>query len=144
MADGLFWYNDGPNDFIQRMSHAEGEIDDNVGGILGDVVDMAVKSMKDMVMDGGTQYTKTGPRIQSGAMFNAIDGEVSKGRGRVTAYFGYINDPPEWTMYQERGTSSPGRGVTPLLAYAQAQEKAITEMWNQLDQGKWVPQSLRF
>lgn len=140
MADGLSWFNDGPNDFIQRMSHAEGEIDDNVGRILSDVTDMAVQDMRATVMDGGAQRTKEGPRIDSAAMYNSIDGDVSVARGRVTAKFGYINDPPEWVMYQERGT----RFISPLLAYAMAQEKAITQMWNQLESGKWVPASLRF
>lgn len=141
MADGLLWFNDGPNDFIQRMSKAQGEIDDNVQGILQETVDTAVTEMQSIVKAGGLNPTqKGGARIDSGDMYDSIKGHVQiNGRGRVQADFGF-EGAPEYTMYQERGT----RYIPPMLAYAQAQEKAIIAMFDKFDQGQWVPQSLRF
>jgi hypothetical protein len=137
MADGLSWFGGGPREMIQKLSHAEGEIDDNVGRIIGESVDLAKKNMQDSIMDGGNTK-KGGPRIESGKMYNSVDGEVTKARGRITGAFGYLNDPPEWTIYQERGTQF----VSPLLAFAKAQEIAINDLTNKMEQGAWAPASL--
>lgn len=141
-TDGLNFFNDGANDFIQRLSVGADQLDGAVGGVVSDVVNEAVEIMRQVVMSGGEQATKKGgPRIDSGDMYNAIDGEVLvNGRGRIQANFGFINGAPEYTIYQERGT----RTIPPMLAYAQAQERVITELWNELDQGRWIPASLRF
>lgn len=92
------------------------------------------------VMDGGINKTKIGgPRIRTWAMHDSVASKVSisPGGNSITATAGFLNNAPDHTIFQERGTrdrridsvkprltptsgKGRGRGIPPMLAIPQA------------------------
>lgn len=139
-AGGLLFFANEANKFAQKFSTAADQLDGAAGDLVSDAVDRALDRMRAIVLSGGINATqKGGPRVKTGQMFNAIDGNVSvNGRGRVQGEFGFAQDAPEWTLYQEAGTSR----IASMLAYATARQELIADLQNQFEQGKWLPHDL--
>ena len=144
-----FFRGSDPAEFEQSLSLAEEALDGLAEEIVEKVLDDAVTRMQKIIADGGINKTqKGGPRIDSGDMFSSVGSEmlINK-RGRVQASFGFINDAPLWTRFQERGTralgpmrnrgSGGGGGIAPMLAYATALEEAIVDFQNRVDSVEW-------
>lgn len=119
--DGIYWFID-PEVIAQKFSAASAEMGPKIGGAVSHAVDAGIEIMRDRVRTGGVfqrQYTG-GPRIDTGAMYNSIDAKVTgTSSGRISAQYGYINDPPYWTIFQEDGTRT---GILPLNALTMATE----------------------
>ena len=119
--DGIYWFTD-LNVIGQKMSVAASQIEDLVPEIVETVVTKGAQRMREIVLDGGMNSTqKGGPRIESGAMISSIDGALTGSvGGRASGRFGFINGPPSWTEYQEKGT----RTVPSMLSYFTAAAEA--------------------
>lgn len=144
---GLLWFSDGLNAFGTRMSVAADELQGSAQDVVEEVLDHAKTAMQEIVNEGGINRTKKGgPRRLSDAMYNSIGAETTLNtRGRVAGKFGFINDPPEWTPYQELGTqNADGTSRIPaMLAYVTVQKMVEDEFSQLLTQGAWLPPSLR-
>lgn len=137
---GLLFFANEANKFAQKFSTAADEIGGAAGNLVSESVDRAVERMRQIVLSGGINQTqKGGPRVKTGQMINAIQGNVAlNGRGRVQGDFGFAEDAPEWTLYQEAGTSR----IASMLAYATARKELIDDLQSQFEQGKWLPHDL--
>lgn len=127
-TDGLYWYTD-PGVIGQRFSRHAGRLPNIIGGVVSEATDRAVDHMRNAVMTRGVErgVPTGGPRIQEGHMYNSIDGDVEIAKSRVRSNFGFINRPPNWTEYQERGTKRTGwgQGIMPMHAFATAQVEFV-------------------
>lgn len=124
-SDGIFWFgNKDPLVYAKQFSAAAARLDVQVPAVVSRVVDRAAETMRARIRTGGVlnrQYTG-GPRILTGAMYNSVDARmVVNRRGRAQGAYGYLNDPPYWTIFQEEGTRS---GILPLHALTMAHEEA--------------------
>lgn len=137
---GLLFFANEANKLAQKFSVASEELAGAAGDVVSEGVDRALDRMRAIVLSGGINSTqKGGPRVQTGQMFNSIQGDVSvNGRDRVQGQFGFSEDTPSWTLYQEAGTSR----VASMLAYATARQELITDLQNTFEQGKWLPHTL--
>lgn len=129
--DGIYWYTD-PSVIGQKFSAFASEIDDELGDILSKALDKATESMRQSVMTRGVyQGAPTGgPRIRTGAMYNAIDSDMNRNaKGRIAGSFGF-KDAPFYTAFQEPGTRSTGwgQGIAPMHAFADAQVEFVDEI----------------
>jgi hypothetical protein len=144
-AEGIAWFDNGLISFAQKLSVAEHEIDGHARDIVLDVAQRAAENMRYIVEEGGINSTqKGGGRINSGKMLDSIDGKIGGSRGgRVSAEFGFLDGPPDYTVYQELGTTRGGSsegGIPSMLAFVTAQQQARVELQNQFQQyRKWLP-----
>lgn len=154
---GIFWFN-GPNDFAQQLSIAEESLEGKAQAVVQELVDEAEDRMRQIIRDGGINKTKKGgARILSTDMYSSVGSKVGLNkRGRVQAEFGFTDEAPFYTKFQERGTrgSGPARmvqgpkvrggggsGISPMLAYATALGEAIESFQNKIDSVEWFATS---
>jgi len=145
-----FFTKNSPNEFEQYLSLAAEALDGLAEEVVSAVLDRAVKRMEGIINDGGINKTiKGGPRIDSRDMINSVGSTLTgNGKARVQASFGFINDAPIWTRFQERGTRALGPmrnrgsggdgGIAPMLAYATALGEAIVDFQNRVDSVQWA------
>lgn len=111
MADGtgIYWFTD-PGVIGQKMSARFDEIvTPQYAAEMNVIATKAANIMRERVSTGGLNG-KIG-RIETGDMLESIDGHAAvNSRSRVQAEFGYINNAPEYTKYQEYGTATTGWG----------------------------------
>jgi len=147
--EGLYWFN-GPNELAQRMSLAAGALKGTARDVVNTVSEHAVERMTDIVNAGGMNKTaKGGARVKTGQMIDSIGSKTDlNGRGRVQSEFGFINGPPDWTIFQEQGTIGAGKnkaahggsgGIASMLAYATAHYEATVELTDQVQSTSWFP-----
>lgn len=120
---GLVWRGRKPEDVAVAFSAFEKELS-------GD----ALESVVDDVLKGGAddmeRKISVEDRVLSGAMLGAVSWKTGRtSAGRVSGKFGYLNNAPYWTDYQEYGTKT---GIKPLHALVDAQKKVETELENAL------------
>jgi hypothetical protein len=147
--EGIFWFN-GPNEFAQKLSIAEEALEGKAEQVVKELVDEAERRMEQIIRDGGIYKTKKGgARMLTTDMYQSVGSSVAiNNRGRVQAEFGFIDNAPFYTKFQERGTrgsgplrSSGGGGIAPMLAYATALGEAIVEFQNKIDSVQWFATS---
>lgn len=149
--NGIFWFN-GPNDMAQSLSIAAEQLEGKAEAVVKELVEEAEKRMEQIIRDGGIYPTKKGgARMLTTDMYQSVGSSVSiNKRGRVQAEFGFVDDAPFYTKFQERGTrgSGPlrgsgatGGGIAPMLAYATALGEAIEEFQNKIDSVEWFATS---
>ena len=129
--DGIYWFID-PDVIAQKFSAAAASMGPKVGLAVSRTVDEAAEIMRTRILTGGqkNRVLTGGPRIRSGAMFNAVGSKMSlTSGGRAQGQYGYINDPPYWTIFQEDGTRN---GIIPLHALQLASETARRNMAEQV------------
>lgn len=130
-GDGIYWYTD-PGVIGQKFSVFAKHLPDELGGIVSPILDDAAKMMRETVLGLG--------RIRTGKMYSSISGRMEgTAGGRIRGHFGYIEEAPYWTIFQEYGTrgrhggmdrkvkpeelsgETPGnRGITPMHAFVAA------------------------
>lgn len=140
---GIFWFT-GPAEYAQRFSIAEEELEGKALEVVKEVVDRAQKRMEDIIISGGINKTiKGGPRIRSGQMLDSVGGQPAhmNRRGRAQGEFGFTDNAPFWTRFQEDGTRARGnnRGIAPMLAYATALAEAEAFFQDKIDSTSWLP-----
>ena len=154
-ASGMLWYKGfGPNDMTQSLSMDEAQLKNTASAVVSDVISIAQKRMQQIIKDGGINKTqKGGSRIgATGDMYaSVVDGSaVSVSGGRVKGTFGYSDNTPFYTKFQEEGTIGAGRnkaahsgggGIASMLAFASAQEDAIVFFQDKIENTKWFPNS---
>jgi hypothetical protein len=144
--EGLWWFTD-PGVIGQKFSAFATDLPEELGNVVSEVLDDAAQTMRETVMTSGVKdgASTGGPRIRTGAMYSSIDSEMSSGRGgRVSGTFGFINDEPDYTVYQEFGTrggragsSAGGGGIKPMLAFAKAQNEIRNELADRVSKINW-------
>jgi hypothetical protein len=144
-----------PLDFSQQMSITADALEGKAEEVVAELAETAKKRMQEIIKDGGIYPTKKGgARIESGDMYASVEGKVSVDSGnRVQGEFGFIDNAPFYTRFQERGTrssgpmrnrgsdSDSGGGIAPMLAYATALGEAITEFQDKVDSVHWFATS---
>lgn len=149
---GITWFNGGPGEMAQRLSVAEEAIPGKANKLVTELVEAAEDRMREIIDSGGENKTKKGgPRRLSDAMYSSVASTINKNaRGRVQAEFGFIDNAPLWTKFQERGTlgSGPmrargasGGGIPPMHAYAIALGETITAFQDKIDSVQWFAMS---
>jgi hypothetical protein len=74
-------------------------------------------------------------RVETGLMQRSVRSQTDVLTDLVRTGFGWENDSPFYAKFQEFGTSSPGRGITPMLAVSAAFEEAEKQLEQLLDRG---------
>lgn len=110
-------------------------------GIVDHITDGMRKAVKDGVKDGaetvelfvatrGTEKSGKQGRIDRGFMIDSVDGEITKDTAtEVEGRFGFIDNPPEWTKYQEYGFDHRGGvAVEGMNALSDAAEIIIVQV----------------
>jgi len=121
-STGFYWYTD-PGVIGQKFSVFAENLPFKLGTAVSAALDMAENDMRTRV--SGL------PRIRTGAMYNSIGSEMSAGSGgRVRGNFGFINDAPFYTKFQEYGTS---RGIKAMHAFVDASMKLRTNLKSKID-----------
>lgn len=92
-----------------------------MGGALSFTLDGARETGKRAIMTRGQRNgVITGARIRTGAMFNAMGAHMSAATSAgVSGEYGFTDGPPDWTIFQEFGTS---RGIIPVGALVESSE----------------------
>lgn len=138
MAKGMSFFISEANRMAQKFSAAA----DDIGPMSLEVVDAALDKgrtrMRQIIMSGGINSTKKGgPRVKSGKMLGSIEAEAHvNGRARIQGKFGFSDSTPEWTKWQERGTTKGSR-IPAMLAYNHANKELVEELVASFEQGKW-------
>jgi hypothetical protein len=102
-ADGIYWYTD-PGVIAQKFSVFAKHLPAELGGIVSPILDEAATMMRGTVL--GLD------RIRTGLMYSSIGGRMeSTAGGRIRGQFGYIEDAPYWTIFQEYGTRGRHGGM---------------------------------
>lgn len=139
---GIFWFSS-PAEYGQRFSIAAEELEGRALELVTEVVERAEVRMRSIIASGGINPTiKGGPRILSGAMYDSVGSSVFMNkRGRAQGEFGFTDNAPMWTRFQEEGTRarSNNRGIAPMLAYATALEEAAVFFQDKIDSTNWLP-----
>lgn len=139
---GIFWFS-GPEQFSQRFSIAAESLEGKAEEVVKEVIEQAAKRMRDIINEGGINGTiKGGPRRLSDAMYSSVDSSFKmNARGRAQGEFGFIDNPPLWTKFQEDGTRARGNnpGIAPMLAYATALAEAEVFFQDKIDATSWLP-----
>lgn len=105
-----------------------------------EVAEAGEAAVQRTVLSGGINKPRTtyGARIKTGAMFDSAEGISRGGDASASVRAGFINGPPRWTKFQERGTrgnhistknprpkptksGGGGSGVPAMLAIPQAE-----------------------
>lgn len=152
VGGGVRWFNTkGPNDFSQSLSVMASEVNGMAGQLVSDTVDLAKRRMQEIIIEGGINQTqKGGSRVLSGDMYNSVEASVSLDNGRATGKFGFSDNAPAYTDFQERGTHLQGpmqqsaigsAGIAPMLAYATARQEADTFFGQTLHTTAWFQTS---
>lgn len=157
MAAGIVWFKGfGPNDMSQSFSMDANEMQGLAVDVVLDVATKAGDRMRQIIDAGGINQTnKGGARRLSDKMYDSVDkgNDVSGSGGRVKGTFGYSDDAPLWTKFQEEGTIGAGRakaahaangnggGIASMLAFATANEEAIVFFQDKIASTKWFPHS---
>lgn len=144
--EGLWWFRD-PGVIAQKFSAFARNLPGELGNIVSDALDEAAEDMRRVVMTSGVKDHQNtgGPRIRTGDMYNSIDAKMMSGSGgRVSGEFGFIDDAPFYTVFQEQGTrggragSSAGEsGIRAMLAFAQAQNNIRAELAEKVSNHNW-------
>lgn len=101
--EGIYWYTD-PGVIAQKFSVFAKHLPEELGGIVSPVLDMAAEHMRATVL--GLD------RIRYGYMFNSVGAEMeSVAGGRIRGRFGFINNAPYYTIFQEYGTRGRHGGM---------------------------------
>lgn len=110
----------GPDRYVQGLSLLINEYPEIAEAIVDEIAETAAERMRDIIQDGGFNKTqKGGPRILSEKMIDSVGFASAKQKAhktRMRADFGFINNAPAWTNYQENGT----RNIAPMWAYVTA------------------------
>lgn len=147
---GVFWANNGPDGFGQSLSVQAGSLAGMAEDVVEYISDTAADRMREIVLDGGINQTADlNKRIKSGDMYDSIDSTQSAGRNRAKSNFGFIKNAPSYTKFQERGTGAGGPsrglgksgGIASMLAFATAQEEAIVEFQDLMQETEWFAMS---
>lgn len=109
------------------------------------VADAGEEQAKYTVLSGGVNPTKKGgPRVETGAMFDSLDGRKTLKGASAQVRVGFFS-PPKHTLWQERGTRSnrnddtdprpvptpnKGGGIPAMLAIPAAKQEMETEIDN--------------
>jgi hypothetical protein len=141
-STSIYWFN-GPEAFSQRLSITADALAGKAVDIVATTVEHAAKRMEDIIQEGGIEPTKKGgPRIKSSAMIDSVDSDSKiNGRGRAQGEFGFSDNTPMWTTFQERGTLGGGgknKGIAPMRAYETARQEANVEFQNLGQKTKWL------
>lgn len=129
--DGIYWFT-GPEQFAQKLSVFSEQVESLGPEAVEATAKAAEKAVLRKVNTGQQRDGRlTGaPAVISGRMRDSVGHRLgTSSRGRATATWGFINNPPEWTTYKEDGTSK----MIPLRAMAAGVAAAQTELDNQLD-----------
>lgn len=140
---GIFWFG-GPALYAQRFSVAAESLEGKAEEVVAEVVERAQDRMREIINSGGINKTiKGGPRRLSDQMYNSVGGEQVKtnGRGRVQGEFGFTDNAPFWTLFQEDGTRARANnaGISKMLAYATALEEADVFFQDKIESTTWLP-----
>lgn len=101
--DGINWYTD-PGVIGQKFSAFSKHITADLGRATSESIDEAVQTMRARVIGL--------PRIRFGYMFNSIDGHMEFAKsGLVRGNFGFIDNAPFYTLFQEYGTRGRHGGM---------------------------------
>jgi hypothetical protein len=134
--EGLYWFTD-PKVIGQKFSAFAKDLPEELGSVVSESLDVAAETMRKVVIGKG--------RIRTGDMFNSIDAEMeSIGGGRVRGNFGFIDDAPDYTIFQEYGTrggragsSAGGTGIPAMLAFAKAQNDIRADLAERVSKINW-------
>lgn len=142
-ADGFYWFTD-PKVIAQKFSVFSKDLPVELGAIVSPVLDEAANMMRGTVL--GLD------RIRTGMMYSSIGSDMFlNARGRVQGSFGYIEDAPYWTIFQEYGTrgrhggmdrkvkpeelsgDTPGNGgIAPMHAFVAASIMVETQLHDRI------------
>ena len=139
----------GFKEFDHRVSMAQAGLGGKAGVVLENVVERGADIMREVILSGGVNKTKKGgARVDSGDMLASVGHEANVSRGRARGTFGFINNAPFYTLFQEKGTGANGParakgsggfdGIASMLAYATAVEKADTYLQNRMHNVDWL------
>lgn len=130
-GDGLYWYTD-PGVYGQKFTAHSKRMGPLAAGIVQRATKEAVDYMREAVMTRGVEWGQPtgGPRAKTFAMYDSIGSSVSSAGLKTKADWGFINNPPFYTKFQEPGTSRTGWGgpIAPMHAFADAQVKFVDAM----------------
>lgn len=152
--DGLYWFKD-PGIIGQKLTARASKFGAEVGALVSESLDEATEFMRDAVRTRGVYRGQPtgGGRIDTGAMYSSIDSEMTgDGGDKVSGNFGFINDAPDYTVFQEFGTRRTGwyaphrvdpegqrfgQGIVPMHAFSDAQEHLVNDLRKRLDVHEW-------
>lgn len=123
---GLVWGGRTPDDLKAQVSALPDQLNATVERLVSQFLKEAVAEMKNSVETRGVKngVATGGGRIVTRDMINSIDYVLSYTRaGRVFGQFGYVNNAPKYSLFQEYGTQGGqgnGRGIKEMLALTDA------------------------
>lgn len=148
---GVYWANNGPDGFGQSLSVLANSLEGMADDVVEYITEGAADRMREIINDGGINKTaKGGARVgKTGDMLASVDSERATGGNRVRGNFGFIDNAPFYTKFQERGTltqgpsraAKGGGGIASMLAFATAQAEAIVEMQDLMQETQWFAMS---
>lgn len=102
-------FRQGANAFFHRIVN---NIEDSMRQAVRDGVQDGKETVELFVATRGTEKSGKQGRIDTGAMIDSVNGEVTKDTPtEVEGRFGFIDNPPDWTKYQEDGFVHVGSGM---------------------------------
>jgi len=142
-SKGAIYWIKGPEEYAQRISLDLAALDGKAEEMVSAITKDADRRMGEIILSGGINPTKKGgPRVLSGDMIGSIMSNTEiNGRGRIQGEFGFAEDTPLWTVFQEEGTRT---GIPQMLAYATARQEAIDQMNQSMLKTQWFPHLLGY
>lgn len=118
---GLVWGGRTPDQLRTQVSAFRQDLTgDEMTDLIDDIESDAAQDMREKI--------EQQDRILSRQMIESVDFESSRiSNNRIRGRFGYLDNPPKWTLWQEYGTQGGqgnGSGIVELLALSDAYERA--------------------
>lgn len=155
--DVISYFGRNPNDMALYFSMTAASLQGKAANVVTKTVEVAQDRMLAIIDSGGINPSaKGGPRVLSGDMRSAVIGaeDVASSRGRVTGNFGFADDAPDYTKFQEKGTNGRtsikggtndnGSGIPAMLAYETARFAVIDTFDNLMNSTHWTAPGLDY
>lgn len=97
---------------------------------MDDTVELGKNTMEYNIATRGTAKSGKRGRIETGDMLQSVDSRVVGGGDNIVGAFGWLDQNPDYALYQEFGTSN---GIEPMLALTDAFEDAQVEFVTRFD-----------
>lgn len=96
---------------------------------MDDTVELGKNTMEYNIATRGTAKSGKRGRIETGDMLQSVDSRVVGGGDNIVGAFGWLDQNPDYALYQEYGTEF----IEPMLALTDAFEDAQVEFVTRFD-----------
>lgn len=100
MAARVQWTKGSEASFSNIPRNVGDQIYNELGGAMAQIIANAVKNAKAMTAERGRPSSASGGRIETGAMIDAIQGDIRATAKQIIGKFGFIDKQADYFLYQ--------------------------------------------